>query len=38
MELFVTLSFDAAHRLPCVPKGHKCGNLPAFRPEDTGAW
>lgn len=27
MELFVTLSFDAAHRLPCVPQGHKCGNL-----------
>lgn len=27
MEIFVTLSFDAAHRLPCVPEGHKCGNL-----------
>lgn len=27
MDIFVTLSFDAAHRLPCVPAGHKCGNL-----------
>lgn len=27
MEIFVTLTFDAAHSLPCVPAGHKCGNL-----------
>lgn len=27
MDVYVTLSFDAAHRLPCVPQGHKCGNL-----------
>ncbi|EPR39852.1 queuosine biosynthesis protein QueD [Desulfovibrio sp. X2] len=27
MDIYVTLSFDAAHRLPCVPEGHKCGNL-----------
>ncbi len=27
MDIFVTLTFDAAHRLPCVPQGHKCGNL-----------
>ncbi|WP_432735739.1 6-carboxytetrahydropterin synthase QueD [Maridesulfovibrio sp. FT414] len=27
MEIYVSLSFDAAHRLPNVPAGHKCGNL-----------
>lgn len=27
MDIFITLSFAAAHYLPCVPKGHKCGNL-----------
>lgn len=27
MNIFITLGFDAAHRLPCVPEGHKCGNL-----------
>ena len=27
MDIYVTLSFDAAHRLPNVCKGHKCGNL-----------
>ena len=27
MDIFVSLSFDAAHRLPAVPAGHKCGNL-----------
>jgi len=27
MEIYVSMSFDAAHRLPAVPAGHKCGNL-----------
>ena len=27
MEIFVCLSFDAAHFLPNVPEGHKCGRL-----------
>lgn len=27
MEIYVSLSFDAAHRLPNVPEGHRCGNL-----------
>ena len=27
MDIYVSLSFDAAHRLPAVPAGHKCGNL-----------
>lgn len=27
MEIFVSLSFDAAHRLTQVPEGHKCGRL-----------
>lgn len=27
MDIYVSLSFDAAHRLPFVPAGHKCGNL-----------
>jgi len=27
MELFKEFSFEAAHRLPQVPEGHKCGRL-----------
>lgn len=27
MEIFKEFTFDAAHWLPNVPKGHKCGNL-----------
>ena len=27
MDIYVTMTFDAAHRLPDVPAGHKCGNL-----------
>ena len=27
MNIYVSMSFDAAHRLPKVPTGHKCGNL-----------
>lgn len=27
MELFKTFTFEAAHRLPNVPPGHKCGRL-----------
>ena len=27
MEIYVSLSFDAAHFLPNVPEGHRCGNL-----------
>ncbi len=27
MTIYIALSFDAAHRLPHVPAGHKCGNL-----------
>jgi 6-pyruvoyltetrahydropterin/6-carboxytetrahydropterin synthase len=27
MELFRTFGFEAAHRLPHVPEGHKCGRL-----------
>lgn len=27
MEIYISMSFDAAHRLPNVPAGHKCGNL-----------
>lgn len=27
MELFKELTFEAAHRLPHVPAGHKCGRL-----------
>lgn len=27
MDIYISLSFDAAHRLPHVPPGHKCGNL-----------
>lgn len=27
MEIYKDFSFDAAHRLPHVPDGHKCGRL-----------
>ncbi|HEY3322599.1 MAG TPA: 6-carboxytetrahydropterin synthase QueD [Planctomycetota bacterium] len=27
MEIFVEFSFEAAHRLPNVPAGHKCARL-----------
>lgn len=27
MELFKEFTFEAAHRLPHVPEGHKCGRL-----------
>ncbi len=27
MEIYKDFSFDAAHRLPHVPAGHKCGRL-----------
>jgi 6-pyruvoyltetrahydropterin/6-carboxytetrahydropterin synthase len=27
MDLFREFSFEAAHRLPHVPEGHKCGRL-----------
>ena len=27
MELFRKFTFDAAHRLPNLPEGHKCSNL-----------
>jgi 6-pyruvoyltetrahydropterin/6-carboxytetrahydropterin synthase len=27
MEIFKEFTFEAAHRLPHVPKGHKCGRL-----------
>ena len=27
MEIFKEFSFEAAHRLPRVPQGHKCGRL-----------
>lgn len=27
MELFKEFAFEAAHRLPRVPEGHKCGRL-----------
>jgi len=27
MEIYISLNFDAAHRLPNVPVGHKCANL-----------
>ena len=27
MEIFKQFSFDAAHRLPHVPEGHKCARL-----------
>lgn len=27
MEIFKKFTFEAAHRLPLVPEGHKCGRL-----------
>ena len=27
LEVFKEVTFEAAHRLPCVPEGHKCGRL-----------
>ncbi len=27
MEIYKAFSFEAAHRLPNVPEGHKCGRL-----------
>jgi len=27
MEIYSSFNFDAAHKLPNVPKGHKCGQL-----------
>jgi len=27
MDVFKEFSFEAAHRLPAVPEGHKCGRL-----------
>jgi len=27
MDLFTEFTFEAAHRLPHVPEGHKCGRL-----------
>jgi 6-pyruvoyltetrahydropterin/6-carboxytetrahydropterin synthase len=27
MKIFKAFTFDAAHRLPCVPDGHKCSRL-----------
>ncbi|MFE9577314.1 6-carboxytetrahydropterin synthase QueD [Nocardia sp. NPDC006044] len=27
MDIFREFSFEAAHRLPAVPEGHKCGRL-----------
>jgi 6-pyruvoyltetrahydropterin/6-carboxytetrahydropterin synthase len=27
MEIFKAFTFEAAHRLPNVPEGHKCGRL-----------
>lgn len=27
MEILKEFTFEAAHRLPCVPTGHKCGRL-----------
>ena len=27
MEIFKVFTFEAAHRLPQVPEGHKCGRL-----------
>ena len=27
MQLFKEFTFEAAHRLPCVPTGHKCSRL-----------
>lgn len=27
MEIYREFKFDAAHRLPCLPRDHRCGNL-----------
>jgi 6-pyruvoyltetrahydropterin/6-carboxytetrahydropterin synthase len=27
MEIYREFTFEAAHRLPCAPAGHKCGRL-----------
>ncbi|WP_078063689.1 6-carboxytetrahydropterin synthase QueD [Pseudodesulfovibrio indicus] len=27
MDIYVTMTFDAAHKLPNVPDGHKCSRL-----------
>lgn len=27
MQIFKEFMFEAAHRLPCVPEGHKCSRL-----------
>jgi len=27
MEIFKQFRFEAAHSLPCVPEGHKCGRV-----------
>jgi len=27
MNIFKVFTFDAAHKLPCVPDGHKCSRL-----------
>jgi len=27
MNIFRAFTFDSAHRLPCVPEGHKCSQL-----------
>jgi 6-pyruvoyltetrahydropterin/6-carboxytetrahydropterin synthase len=27
MEIYKNFTFDAAHKLTCVPDGHKCANL-----------
>lgn len=37
MELFREFTFEAAHRLPAVPDGHKCGRLHghSYRPRGT---
>ena len=37
MEIFKEFSFEAAHRLPNVPAGHKCARLHghSFRVEIT---
>jgi len=31
MEIFKEFSFEAAHRLPEVPEGHKCGHIHGHR-------
>ncbi|WP_031484721.1 6-carboxytetrahydropterin synthase QueD [Maridesulfovibrio frigidus] len=27
MKIYVSMTFDSAHRLPNVPEGHRCSNL-----------